>query len=88
MAALGAVVRALRALSARGESARNERLLAELFAASGRLLEALAHARHAADPARADPTCDRETRRLARALAFPLTALSTILCCFRIHPCR
>ncbi len=68
MAALGALDRALRALAARVESARNERLLAELCAASGRLPEALAHARRATDLARGDPSTERETRRLSRAL--------------------
>jgi tetratricopeptide (TPR) repeat protein len=69
MSALGFTDAALRALLAREETARTRRLLAELCAASGRLPEALAHARRAHELSEGDPVAERECRRLARALA-------------------
>jgi tetratricopeptide (TPR) repeat protein len=78
MAALGGVDRAIRGLTARTQSPRNERLIAELYAAGGRLPEALAHARRAADLAQGDPAAERDARRLARAIEILVGELDAV----------
>jgi tetratricopeptide (TPR) repeat protein len=72
MAAIGAADEAIRSIEARANSARSHRLIAELLVATGRIPEALAHARRAIEyleATHADPNAQRDARRFARALS-------------------
>lgn len=72
MASLGAADEAIRAIEGRADSARSQRLIAELLVATGRIPEALARARRAVEYVESnhgDANAQRDARRFARALS-------------------
>ncbi|MFO0557002.1 MAG: hypothetical protein U0269_03175 [Polyangiales bacterium] len=72
MAAIGAADEAIRSIEGRADSARSQRLIAELLVATGRIPEALARARRAleyVESTHADANAQRDARRFARALS-------------------